>query len=55
MVVKQIALVKRNDIMMTAMDYFLGPQGPLVLLLGNPSIRPPAMKIWMTYLQAYAS
>ena len=51
MVVKQIALVKRNDIMMTAMDNFLGPQGPLVLPLVNPS----AMKIWMTYLQAYAS
>ena len=51
MVVKQIALVKRNDIMMTAMDNLLGPQGPPV----NPSTRPPAMKIWMTYLQAYAS
>ena len=55
MVVKQIALVKRNDIMMTAMDNFLGLQGPLVLLLVNPSTCPPAMKIWMTYLHAYAS
>ena len=55
MVVKQIALVKRNDIMMTAMDNLLGPQGPLVLPPVNPSTRPLAMRIWMTYLQAYAS
>ena len=33
---------------------FLGPRGPLVLPLSVPS-RPvrPALKIWITYIQAY--
>ena len=35
---------------------FLGPRGPLVLpLVGpvRPSVRPSALKIWITYIQAY--
>ena len=31
---------------------FLGPRGPLVLPLIGPA-RPSALKIWITYIQAY--
>ena len=33
---------------------FLGPRGPLVLpLVGPVPSRPSALKIWITYIQAY--
>ena len=32
---------------------FLGPRGPLVLPSVGPSVRPSALKIWITYIQAY--
>ena len=38
------------------LDVFLGPRGPLVLpLVGPVPSRPvrPALKIWITYIQAY--
>ena len=36
-------------------EHFLGPRGPLVLpSMGPvPSVRPSALKIWITYIQAY--
>ena len=40
---------------LTLFGPFLGPRGPLVLPLVGPvrPVRPSALKIWITYIQAY--